>query len=189
MVVVIAVLVLIIIFLLIMNSKKKNSVASSSEKVLTVDSEKTATDESQEVLLPTPNLPYKKKLLLTKNEWFFYKSLKPIADELGYSVLAKIRLADLVEVNVEDKKDYMKYFNKINKKHIDFVLAKPENLQIQLLIELDDNSHNDKQKSRDEFIDELYKQTGYKLIRVRGSADLKQKITDELGISQTSEQQ
>lgn len=124
----------------------------------------------------TKNLPYKKKLLLTKNEWAFYKGLKPIADELGYSVLAKIRLADLVEVDVKDNKDFMKYFNKINKKHVDFVLAKPENLQIELLIELDDNSHNSAQKQRDEFIEALYKQTGYKLLRVRGAGELKEKI-------------
>ncbi len=124
-------------------------------------------------------LPYKKKLLLTKNEWIFYKSLKPVADELGFSILSKIRVADLVEVNVDDKKDYMKYFNKINKKHVDFALAKPDNLQIMLLIELDDNSHKDGNK-RDEFIEKLYKQTGYKLLRLKGEAGLKEAIENAL---------
>ena len=135
----------------------------------------------------TEILPYKKKLLLTKNEWAFYKSLKPVADELGYSVLAKIRVADLVEVNVKDNKDFMKYFNKINKKHIDFVLAKPENLQIELLIELDDGSHDSKQKSRDEFIDALYKQTGYKFLRVRGAGDIKEKIKGLLVVGSSND--
>ena len=133
----------------------------------------------------TENLPYKKKLLLTKNEWSFYKSLKPIADELGYSVLAKIRVADLVEVTqTKDRSEWQKYFNKINKKHVDFVLAKPENLQIVLLIELDDNSHNDKQKQRDEFIEALYKQTGYTLLRTSGTGELKEKIVKELNIKE-----
>ena len=122
----------------------------------------------------TEILPYKKKLLLTKNEW-------------AYSVLAKIRVADLVEVNVKDNKDFMKYFNKINKKHIDFVLAKPENLQIELLIELDDGSHDSKQKSRDEFIDALYKQTGYKFLRVRGAGDIKEKIEELLNVESSKE--
>ena len=63
---------------------------------------------------------------------------------------------------------------KINKKHIDFALAKQENLQIVLLIELDDNSHNNSE--RDEFIEKLYNQTGYKLLRVRGEANLKEAI-------------
>lgn len=124
----------------------------------------------------TENLPYRKKFLLTKNEWAFYKILKPVADELGYTVLAKIRVADLVEVTTKDRSEWQKYFNKVNKKHVDFVLAKPENLQIVLLIELDDNSHNESQKNRDAFIDELYNQTGYKLLRTRGSTELKEQI-------------
>lgn len=137
----------------------------------------------EENIKVTENLPYKKKLLLTKNEWSFYKSLKPVADELGYSVLAKIRVADLVEVvPTKDRSEWQKYFNKINKKHVDFVLAKPENLQIMLLIELDDNSHNEAQKQRDEFIEALYKQTGYKLLRTHGTGELKEKIMKALEI-------
>ena len=167
--IIIIILIAVIIYLLF-KSKKKSSKTE------------TIPQTTEEPVKVTQNLPYKKKLLLTTNEWSFYKSLKPVADELGYSVLAKIRLADLVEVNVSDKKDYMKYFNKINKKHVDFVLAKPENLQIELLIELDDNSHNTAQKERDEFIETLYEQTGYKLLRVRGSAELKTKIEKAINI-------
>lgn len=138
----------------------------------------------EENIKVTENLPYKKKLLLTKNEWSFYKSLKTVADELGYSVLAKIRVADLVEViPTKDRSEWQKYFNKINKKHIDFVLAKPENLQVVLLIELDDNSHNDKQKQRDEFIEALYKQTGYTLLRTSGTGELKEKIKGALDLN------
>lgn len=136
--------------------------------------------EAEATIKDIEKLPYKKKLLLTKNEWAFYKTLKPVADELGYSILAKIRVADLVEVAVSDRSEWQKYFNKINKKHIDFALAKPENLQIVLLIELDDNSHNDTQKKRDEFIEALYKQTGYKLLRTKGTANLKESIENAI---------
>ena len=162
-------LVIALIAVILDNLKKKKTIKNSP--VQTSEEPKIEVSE---------NLPYKKKLLLTKNEWAFYKGLKPVADELGYSVLAKIRLADLVEVNVKDNKDFMKYFNKINKKHVDFVLAKPENLQIELLIELDDNSHNAAQKQRDEFIEALYKQTGDTLLRVKGAAELKDKIQEIL---------
>lgn len=136
----------------------------------------------EETVKATENLPYKKKLLLTKNEWSFYKSLKPVADELGYSVLAKIRVADLVEVTSKDRSEWQTYFNKVNKKHVDFVLAKPENLQIVLLIELDDSTHNEAQKQRDEFMEALYKQTGYKLLRTHGTGELKEKIMKALEI-------
>lgn len=153
---------------------KKNATKPVSDHVAPAET------TQEENIKATENMPYKKKLLLTKNEWSFYKSLKPVADELGYSVLAKIRVADLVEVTAKDRSEWQRYFNKINKKHIDFVLAKPDNLQIVLLIELDDNTHNDSQKKRDEFVDELYKQTGYKLLRTRGTGDLKENIKETL---------
>ncbi len=120
-------------------------------------------------------LPYRKKYLLTKNEWSFYKELKPIADEMNFSILSKIRLADLVEVTTKDETEYFNHFNKISSKHIDFALAKKENLQIILLIELDDNSHK-KGNERDEFINRLTNDTGYKLLRTKGTGELKNKI-------------
>ncbi len=169
-------LVIALIVVVIDNLKNKKKITNTSVNV-----------QEEQAIEVTATLPYKKKLLLSKNEWAFYKSLKPVADELGYSVLAKIRVADLVEVNVKDNKDFMKYFNKINKKHVDFVLAKPENLQIELLIELDDGSHDSKQKSRDEFIDALYKQTGYKFLRVRGAGDIKEKIKGLLTVDSSND--
>ena len=169
-------LVVALIVVILDNLKKRKKITNTS-----------INDQDEQAIEITAKLPYKKKLLLTKNEWAFYKGLKPVADELGYSVLAKIRVADLVEVNVKDNKDFMKYFNKINKKHIDFVLAKTENLQIELLIELDDGSHDSKQKSRDEFVDALYKQTGYKFLRVRGAGDIKEKIKDLLIVDSSND--
>lgn len=137
--------------------------------------------EEIEIKTGTEQIPYLKKLLLTKNEWSFYKSLKPIADELKLTVLSKIRVADMVEpIPSNNQSEWQKYFNKINRKHVDFALAKPENLQIMLLIELDDSSHDDDQKQRDEFIEALYAQTGYNFIRVRGSGELKEKIQNAL---------
>ena len=45
------------------------------------------------------DLPYTKKLLLTKNEWAFYKKLKPICDRHNLHILAKVRLAYLVDAS------------------------------------------------------------------------------------------
>lgn len=167
-------IIVIIAFIVYVVKNKKNTSKPTSAP---------AEPKQEENIKPTKNMPYKKKLLLTKNEWSFYKSLKPVADELGYSILAKIRVADLVEVTSKDRSEWQTYFNKINKKHVDFVLAKPDNLQIVLLIELDDNSHNDKQKQRDEFIEALYKQTGYTLLRTSGTGELKEKIKSALDLN------
>lgn len=130
----------------------------------------------------TEKMPYIRKNLMTKNEWGFYKALKPVADKLNYSVICKTRVADLVEVEKGlTASERQAAFNRINKKHIDFVLCKPENLYPILLIELDDSSHDtEKGKVRDEFIEKLYEKTGYRLLRTKGTANLEEQITKAL---------
>ena len=129
-------------------------------------------------------LPYRKNFLLTKNEYWFYKNLKEIADKYGYAILAKIRFADLVEVNGEaGKSEYMKYFGKIKAKHIDFILCKKENLYPELLIELNDNSHKKEDRiKRDEFVKKIADKVGYKMIFVNGTGDLEDIVTKALEI-------
>lgn len=125
---------------------------------------------------------YKKKYLLTKNEWIFYKSLKPIADKYNLIVLSKIRLADLVEVDEalkNNKNEYYRYFNMIKAKHIDFALAVPKNMKVVLLIELDDMSHNN-QKYRDIFINNICNKCGYKLLRTDNDVLLDEKIKKKI---------
>lgn len=131
--------------------------------------EKQQPNQKEEKTENIKEYPYRKKLLLTKNEWYFYKKLKPICDKYNLHILSKIRFADLVEVesNIE-KNDKIRYFNKISRKHIDFVLCKPENLQIIALVELDDKSHEqEKRIERDNFIDNVCKKTGYKIIHIK----------------------
>ncbi len=136
--------------------------------------------ESIDEYYQTQYIPYRPKYFLTKNELYFYKELKKIADEKNLVVLSKVRVADLVEVEPMDRGQWQTYFNKINRKHVDFALANPQNLQIQLLIELDDYSHNDKQYERDRFLEAVYKKTNYKLLRVKGIANLKENIEGTL---------
>lgn len=114
---------------------------------------------------------YEKTYLLTKNEWKFYKEIKPITDKYNLHILAKIRLNDLVNVkNDLEKSEYTKYLNKIQKKHIDFALCNPNNLEIIALVELDDDTHEkDDRKRRDEFINDICKSVGYILIRTYDS--------------------
>ncbi|MEE1061991.1 MAG: DUF2726 domain-containing protein [Ruminococcus sp.] len=87
--------------------------------------------------------PYRKRNLLTNNEYRFYCGLVRIADKYNLSVLIKMRLADLIEVDTNriNKTDYMKYFGKIKSKHIDFVLAEKYTMKMIVAIELDDKTH------------------------------------------------
>ncbi len=114
-------------------------------------------------------LPYRRKYLLTKNEWLFYKRLKPLADRYGLGITAKIRLADLIEVDTEQTREFGRFFSRISSKHIDFGLVNPENMEVKFLIELDDSSHNRPDRmERDNFINKVCKKTGYVLIRTTG---------------------
>ncbi len=127
-------------------------------------------------------IPYRRKHLLTTNEWQFYKSLKEIADKLNFCVLAKVRLADLVETSAEvDAKEKRKYLNKIKSKHIDFMLCKKDNLYPELIIELNDNSHKKEDRvKRDIFIEKVLEKAGYKILFVYGTGDLEKRILEKL---------
>lgn len=116
------------------------------------------------------NYPYKKKTLLTNHELIFYKNLYKLIQPYNLVILAKIRIADLVEVNTSAVGNkYMSYFGKIKAKHIDFALVNPENMEVKALIELDDSSHDKKNRAeRDIFVNELFNTTGYKLFRTYG---------------------
>lgn len=134
--------------------------------------------EEKQIETPIEKIPYIRKNLMTKNEWSFYKQLKPVADELKLSILCKTRVADLVDIEKGlNKSEWQTAFNRINKKHIDFILCKPENLYPVLLIELDDSTHDtEKGQKRDEFVEKVLDKAGYKLFRTRGTANLKEQI-------------
>lgn len=109
---------------------------------------------------------YQKSWLFTYNEKDAYQKLLPIAQELGYTVFAKVRLLDLLEP-VKGNPKYKTYFYKVQAKHVDFVLC-DEKLVARYIIELDDSSHNAAdRKQRDSFVDEVVTSVGYKIIHVK----------------------
>lgn len=102
----------------------------------------------------------KKEYLLTPNELKFYKLLKTITDKLNLTLFTQVALYEII--NCKDYKD----FNKIKSKSIDFVITE-KNCKIKLCIELDDNTHNYKNRiERDNFINKLFEQTNTKLLRI-----------------------
>ena len=176
------VVVVVIVFIIIYDNKRtKKKREELQRKIMMLDSKKPETVDNDENI---EKLPYRRKFLLTKNEYWFYKSLKEIADKYDFAVLAKIRFADLVEVSAEaDKKEYMKYFGKIKSKHIDFILCKKDNLYPELLIELNDSSHNTEDRiKRDVFIKKIAEKVGYKMVFVDGTQNLEETIIKALEI-------
>lgn len=75
-----------------------SAIKENKEKKLATPQEEKSIDNENGEATATDEYPYVKTYLLTKNEWAFYKQLKPITDKYNLHILAKVRLADLVEV-------------------------------------------------------------------------------------------
>lgn len=126
-------------------------------------------------LRASPPKPYERRgRLITKAELRFFRALEICVQE-RWRIFAMVRMADLLQVS-GDVKARQSWQNKINCKHIDFVLCDPEDLNVVLAIELDDASHNraDRQE-RDKFVNEAFLSAGLPLLRVplQNSFDLK----------------
>lgn len=161
---------LLLLALLVKHFKKRKNNISTIEYSSVDEYEDDYVDDNNIDYINQENYyPYHKKYLLTKHEYYFFKNLYKAIEPYNLSIMAKIRLADLVEVNSNVGKKYMSYFGKIKSKHIDFALVIPEKMEIKYLIELDDSSHEaQKRIDRDIFVNNLLSATGYTLLRTYG---------------------
>ena len=103
--------------------------------------------------------------LLSAAERSFYGVLKQ-AIENSFDIHAKVRIADiLTPVKGNTKSAWQQAFNRISAKHFDFVLCKPETLEVVAVIELNDSSHKAKSRaSRDEFVSSACESAKLRLI-------------------------
>lgn len=108
---------------------------------------------------------YRARPILTKREYKFYLLLRREASRRKMIVCPKVGLKDLLEV--DSRKQYMKYFRQIAQKHVDFVLC-DEDLHVLFVLELDDSSHDTKTaKKRDTFKNRAFRAAGIPLKRIR----------------------
>lgn len=125
--------------------------------------------------------------VLTNREHTFYNSLKPITDKYGLLLFTKMRIADLVYIPA-GRRDYMRWFNYIRAKHIDFIICNT-NLEIKMLIELDDYTHQRADRiRRDEFVDKIFNPFHVKLLHVYSWNDeeLEKIIVQNVGLQTVS---
>lgn len=111
-------------------------------------------------------LPYRRKeYFFSQAERSFYGVLvKAVAGE--FVVLSKVRLADVIYVE-KGTGTWQSFFNRIQSKHVDFVLCAPELMQPVLVIELDDRSHDrEDRRDRDSFVDEALAAAGLPILHV-----------------------
>ncbi len=116
-------------------------------------------------------LPYRRKdYLLTQGERAFYDVLCRALEADGHRVFCKVRLGDLLWMpKGTDKRQ--SHWNRIQSKHVDFVVCSAEALRPLVVIELDDRSHErgDRQE-RDAFVDRALAAAGLPVMHVAARA-------------------
>lgn len=87
-------------------------------------------------------------------------------------VCPKVRLGDIFFVHKGENR--MSHANRINAKHVDFLLCEPQTLKPLAGIELDDASHQrPDRRERDAFVDKVFKSAGLPLFHIKTQATYK----------------
>ncbi len=111
-------------------------------------------------------LPYRlTKEFLSPAEISFYHVLRQVV-EGNFTICTKVSLGDLFYPSTKDRSKFQTYRNKIDRKHVDFLLCDPATMQPVLGIELDDGSHRQAaRQERDIFVEEVFAAAGLSLFR------------------------
>ena len=85
-------------------------------------------------------------------------------------ICPKVRLGDVFFVGKTDR--WQHFNNRINNKHVDFLLCDAKTLKPLAGVELDDASHSrPDREERDEFVDSVFDAAGLPLVRVKAQRD------------------
>lgn len=111
-------------------------------------------------------LPYRlKDNILSPAELSFFKVLQQ-AVQAEVKLCPKVNLGDLFYVSKPHGN--LAYRNKIDRKHVDFLLCDSKTIKPLLGVELDDASHLRKDRqARDQFVDSVFEAAGLPLLHVK----------------------
>jgi len=125
---------------------------------------------------PEP-LPYRiRDDFLSPAEKSFYHVIKGMMGST-FTICAKVSLADIFFVIRPNEN--MSAYNRINRKHVDFLICESREMKPLFAIELDDSSHNRSDRiERDAFVDEVFETAELPLIHIPVRASYN---TNELG--------
>ncbi|HEX5105658.1 MAG TPA: DUF2726 domain-containing protein [Pirellulaceae bacterium] len=131
--------------------------------------------------------PYERRGgLLTPAGINFFRTLQLAARE-DWVIFSMVRLADIIKVRPKTRKSLL-WNNRIQGKHIDFVVCDYETLEVKLAIELDDDLvPRSQRRARDNFLTVALTAAGVPLLRVKvrekyETAAVRKDIEDALGI-------
>lgn len=172
--------------LLFGSSKKQKSAKSRDVSELDFDD-----DWNTEIDAP---LPYRlSDQFLTPAELSFFSVLRNVVGEQAH-IAVKVGLKELFRVNADGRSQQKTYRNKIDQKHVDFVLCEPITMRPLVAIELDDKSHRrEDRQERDAFVDQVFEVAGLKLLHIPVKAgysvqDLTSMLLPYLSISPSVQQ-
>ena len=118
------------------------------------------------------DFPYQSKdVLCSPAERSFLGVLDNIVGK-NYRIFAKVRLADIVDVQKGlSTSAWQSAFNRISRKHIDFIVCNANDLSIIGAIELDDKTHRAKgRQERDQFLDKTLETAGVPILRIKAQS-------------------
>jgi Protein of unknown function (DUF2726) len=118
------------------------------------------------------NFPYQSKdVLCSPAERSFLGVLDNIVGK-NYRIFAKVRLADIVDVQKGlSTSAWQSAFNRISRKHIDFIVCNANDISIIGAIELDDKTHRGKgRQERDQFLDKTLETAGVPILRIKAQS-------------------
>ncbi|OGV59058.1 MAG: hypothetical protein A2283_03710 [Lentisphaerae bacterium RIFOXYA12_FULL_48_11] len=83
-----------------------------------------------------------------------------------FKVMGKVRLADIINIKKGlSGSERQQAFNRIQSKHVDFVVCDTKSLTLQCVVELDDSSHQQAQRQeRDAFVDKVMSAAGIHIL-------------------------
>lgn len=103
---------------------------------------------------------------LSPAEQSFYLVLKTSVGD-SWLVCPKVALGDLFYAKSNDHSKYRTYTNKIDRKHVDFLLCDPKTVRPIVGIELDDKSHQRSDRQiRDAFVEKVFQAANLPLVRI-----------------------
>lgn len=127
---------------------------------------------------------YARKSLFTPAERSFLGVLEPSLPS-GVRVLGKVRLEDFLGVKKGlTRAERLAARNRINRKHVDFLLVRVDDLSPLAGIELDDSSHDEEDRQeRDAFVDTAFASAGLPILhmpvqRSYNPVDVRAKVAD-----------
>jgi hypothetical protein len=112
-------------------------------------------------------LPFKlRDDFLSPAEVSFFQVLRAAVGERAL-VFTKVNLADLFFVATGDHRQNRALANRVDRKHVDFLVCDPKCVRPCVALELDDQSHaRADRKTRDELVDAVFAAAGLPLLRV-----------------------